>query len=61
MDTSRALHEYSEKVQDEPEAAQVEGTSEAVQGERMLHSLLNDKAARELLHRAKIQGFLISR
>ena len=57
MDTSRALHEYSEKVQDEPEAAQVEGTSEAVQGERMLHSLLNDKAARELLHRAKIQGF----
>ena len=25
MDTSRALHEYSEKVQDEPEAAQVEG------------------------------------
>ena len=48
MDTSRALHEYSEKVQDEPEAAQ---------GERMLHSLLNDKAARELLHRAKIQGF----
>ena len=57
MDTSRALHEYSEKVQDEPEAAQGEGTSEAVQGERMLHSLLNDKAARELLHRAKIQGF----
>lgn len=48
MDTSRALHEYSEKVQDEPEAAQ---------GERMLHSLLNDKAARELLHKAKIQGF----
>ena len=30
MDTSRALHEYSEKVQDEPEAAQGEGTSEAV-------------------------------
>ena len=57
MDTSRALHEYQEKVQDEPEAAQGEGTSEAVQGERMLHSLLNDKAARELLHRAKIQGF----
>ena len=57
MDTSRALHEYSEKVQDEPEAAQVEGTSEAAQGERMLHSLLNDKAARELLHKAKIQGF----
>lgn len=57
MDTSRALHEYSEKVQDEPEAAQGEGTSEAAQGERMLHSLLNDKAARELLHKAKIQGF----
>ena len=57
MDTSRALHEYSEKVQDEPEAAQVEGTSESAQGERMLHSLLNDKAARELLHKAKIQGF----
>ncbi len=57
MDTSRALHEYQEKVQVEPEAAQGEGTSKAAQGERMLHSLLNDKAARELLHRAKIQGF----
>ena len=44
METSRALHEYSEKVQDNRKPHKVKVRQEAMQGERIIHSLLNGKA-----------------
>ena len=61
MNTSKELHEYSEAVCHSTAACHSERSGDslslALSKEQFLHSVRNDKTARELLHKAKIQGF----
>ena len=55
MNTSKELHEYSETVCGSE--CSEESVPLKVQGEEIIRFVRNDKAAQELLRRAKIQGF----
>jgi len=61
MNTSKELHEYSEAVCHSTAACHSERSGDslplALSKEQFLHSVRNDKTARELLRKAKIQGF----
>ena len=61
MNTSKELHEYSEAVCHSTAACHSERSGDSLSlvlsKEQFLHSVRNDKTARELLRKAKIQGF----
>ena len=61
MNTSKELHEYSEAVCHSTAACHSERSGDslslALSKEQFLHSVRNDKIVRELLRKAKIQGF----